>query len=378
MSKKNIRRKKDVEVEQYDILQLDEKIRKMIQEESKQIEAYKKRLDEIEDILNKNSGIIPLAYRLRKELENEQKELKNKIIDIENNNMLAEYVCISQKIISEYLQLIMVPVKVSFFSKSKENTETDEKKGDLLDQFLEIAKKYVPIRAHKKESIRKISCTCGNNNSNEFKQTEDFLICEDCGLEKMMYTIQTNFKDIDRVNMSQKYKYKRKVHFRDTVNQYQGKQNKKFSPKMYKDVDEWFEKHNLLVDSEIFYEKHKNITKEHLSMALTETGHNKHYEDINLIFNYFTGIACPDISDVENDLFDDFDKVVDIYESLDGIDRTNFLNNQYILYQLLRRRKVKVKESDFDILKTRDRLIEHDSIFERICIHLEWSFSSTT
>lgn len=377
-SKKNARKKKDVEVENYDILQLDEKIKKMIQEETKKLQTYKDRYKEVEHKLLENSkDIFPLPYKYRKELEEEKIELEKKISDIETNNMFAEYICISQKIIAEYLQLIMVPVKVSFFSKVKED-DTSEQKVDLLDKFLDIAKKYVPIKTYKKEIVKKLSCECGNNNPNEFHQTDDTLTCENCGCETTVYTIQTNFKDIDRVNMSQKYKYKRRVHFRDTSNQYQGKQNKKFSAKMYTDVDEWFEKQNLLVEGKTFHEKHKNITKEHLSMALTETKHNKHYEDINLIFNYFTGIPCPDISEVEAELFEDFDKVADVYETLDNIDRTNFLNGQYVLYQLLRRRKVKVKESDFDILKTRDRLIEHDSIFSRICEILEWSFTSTT
>ncbi len=390
-SKKNARKKKDVEVENYDILQLDEKIKKMIQEETKKLDVYKERYKDIEDKLLENTkGIIPIPYKYKKELEEEINELDKKISDIETNNMFAEYICISQKIITEYLQLVMVPVKVSFFSKVKDDN-TSEQKGDLLDKFLDIAKKYVPIKTYKKETAKKLSCCCGNNNPNEFQQTDDTLTCENCGTETPLYTIQTNFKDIDRVNLAQKYKYKRKVHFRDTVNQYQGKQNKKFNPAMYTDVDDWFQRHNLLSivkvpkgetwsDTRIFHEKHKNITKEHLSMALTETKHNKHYEDINLIYNYFTGIPCPDISDIEAELYEDFDKVAEVYETLDDsdvADRVNFLNGQYVLYQLLRRRGRKVRESDFDLLKTRERRIEHDTIFEKIALLLEWTFEST-
>ena len=36
-----------------------------------------------------------------------------------------------------------------------------------------------------------------------------------------------------------------------------------------------------------------------------------------------------------------------------------------------------VKESDFDILKTRERLVEHDEIYQKICMKLEWTFIPT-
>lgn len=50
MSKK-VRKKKELENETYDILQLDEKIKKLIQEETKKIDQYKKRIDEIQETL---------------------------------------------------------------------------------------------------------------------------------------------------------------------------------------------------------------------------------------------------------------------------------------------------------------------------------------
>ena len=108
-------------------------------------------------------------------------------------------------------------------------------------------------------------------------------------------------------------------------------------------------------------------------MALSETDHNLHYEDINLLHYQFTGIPCPDISHVRNEIFEDFDKVISIYETMD-VDRINSLNGQYILYQLLRRRKVKVNENDFSMLKTRERLLEYDAIYSSICLKLEWNF----
>ena len=369
MSKK-VRKKKDVENEKYDILQLDEKIKRLIQDEAKNIDKYKNRMEEITKLLSDKS----LPYRKKKEIEEEKKVLDTKIKDLETNNMFSEYICISQKIISEYMQLLLVPVNISFFGKKKESSDVDEKKEDLLEKFLDIAKKYIPIKTYKKEIKKKTSCECGN--SSDFTYTENTITCEVCGIETSIYTIQTNFKDIDRVNLSQKYKYSKRVYFRDTVNRYEGKQNKKIDKKVYDDTENWFVKHNLLVAGETFHEKHSKITKDHLYMALSETGHNLHYEDINLLHNQFTGIPCPDISHVRNEIFEDFDKVMSVYETMD-VDRVNSLNSQYILYQLLRRRKVKVNVNDFGMLKTRERLLEYDEIFKQIAASLEFTFSAT-
>lgn len=368
MSKK-VRKKKEVENEKYDILQLDEKIKKLIQEETKNIDKYRERLEIVSNLIKTTH-----QYRERKQLEDEKRSLEKKISDIETNNMFAEYVCISHKIISEYMQLLMVPVNISFFGKKKENVDMCDRKESLLEKFLDIAKKYIPIKTYKREIKKKLVCDCGN--AVDFTHTENTITCEVCGIETKVYTIQTNFKDIDRVNLSQKYKYSKRVYFRDTVNRYEGKQNKKIDKKVYDDVENWFIKHNLLIDGDNFHQKHSKITKDHMYMALSETGHNLHYEDINLLHNQFTGIPCPDISHIRNELFEDFDKVMAVYDTLD-VDRVNSLNSQYILYQLLRRRKVKVNENDFGMLKTRDRLIDYDEIFQQLCLRLEWTFTPT-
>lgn len=369
MSKK-VRKKKEVENEKYDILQLDEKIKRSIQEETKKLDDYKEKLRDIKENLYNQS----LQYRKRKELDQEKLTLEKKIRDLESNNMFSEYICISQKLIKEYMQLLSIPVNISFFVKKKESSDTDDKKDDLLEKFLDIAKKYIPIKTFKKEFQKKLICECGN--TSDFTHSENTVTCEVCGIENNTYTIQTNFKDIDRVNLSQKYKYSKRVYFRDTVNRYEGKQNKKINKKVYDNVEVWLEKHNLLVHGENFHEKHSKISKDHIYMALSETGHNLHYEDINLLHNQFTGCPCPDISSVRNELFEDFDKVMAIYETLD-VDRVNSLNSQYILYQLLRRRKIKVKEEDFGMLKTRDRLIDYDEIYSKIANILEWNFLPT-
>jgi|LakMenEpi03Aug12_release.lakeMendotaPanAssembly.Ray.scaffolds.fasta_scaffold320222_1 hypothetical protein len=382
LKKRDTRDNKDIgeQSEQFDIFHIDDKIKKNIKNESKRIIHYKQELENLINLYLNYQKETNISDKKKKELINKIELLKQKINDIENDISLAEYICVSTPILEKYKKLIQTPVKVSFFNTSnkKENTinNMENDKYELLDEFYDIARKYIHIKSYKKETTQKYICCCGNQNN--YTETHNKIICNECSNVHSIQSIQTSFKDIDRVNLSQKYKYKKKVHFRDTVNQYQGKQNKRINPDIFLILEEQFKIHNLVnLDGKNNSDKYTNITKEHIYMFLFETNNSNYYEDINMIHTYFTGIPCPDISNVEYLLYEDFDKVVDAYESLEDIDRIHFLNGQYILYQLLRRRKVKVKESDFDILKTRERLVEHDEIYQKICMKLEWTFLPT-
>lgn len=386
------RKKKVYDENRIDISYLDKKIKSEIENEKKLLPKYKKDLCQKETNIHKES-----KYRIRKIQESEIKELKNKISEIENNTILAEYVYLSNKIIDKYTSLNEIPVSVNFFngsnSKKQKNEDPNEnEKEKLLNEYIEIASNYTNIPITKKQKIDTIICNCGHTN---IYKNSCLMKCEECGEEQLIQinqfsvegneniqqgeeTVCTNYKDIDRVNLSQKYKYKRKVHFRDTVNQYQGKQNKRIDQKVYDDLEKEFINHKLVIENETcFHKRHSKLTKEHIQMFLSETNHNNHYEDLQLIHNYFTGIPCPDLSHIEESLYEDFDKVVEAFTKLENLDRLNFLNGSYILYQLLRRQNFKVSEYEFDFLKTRERKLIHDELFARICVELEWNMHQT-
>ncbi len=335
-----------------DILLIDKDVKQFIQNEKKNIGKYRKQLEKKHDL-----------------------ELESKIEDIESGAMYAEYILLTEKLLIEYNLLVNIHVNVSFFEKKVEKVE-NKRITEIVNEFLDIAKKYIPINSYKTEKPSSLKCECGNTVN--FIYSDNTIYCEKCSIEIQTLSSVSSFKDIYRVNITQKYKYQRKVHFRDTVNQYQGKQNKKTTDEeLNKTLELEFEKMGLLTKSNNWHESHSIITKDIIYIVLNQTGNNKRYEDINYIHNYFTGISCPDISHLEPQLFKDFDKVVEAYDSLPSEiinTRTNFLNSKYVLYQLLRIHNYKVNKEDFDTLKTRERLVEHDNIWLEICKKLEFPF----
>jgi hypothetical protein len=175
--------------------------------------------------------------------------------------------------------------------------------------------------------------------------------------------------------------YERKGHFKDGINQFQGKQNVTIDKKVYEDLEDQFKKNGLLTDSDIQQQKYKNITKDQITLFLKLTGHVKHYEDVVLIYHKMTGKSVPVIDpELEMKLMQDFEKVSDTYDKLfkikGKINRKSFINKHYILYQLLRKHKYECSINDFNILKTTERQLFHDDIVRQIFENLEWNFSS--
>ena len=117
-----------------------------------------------------------------------------------------------------------------------------------------------------------------------------------------------------------------------------------------------------------------DITKNHILLFLKELGYSNHYENVHLIHYIFTTKKPDDISYIEDQLLDDFDALTDLYDKqFKHINRKNFINTQYVLYQLLTRHKHVCKKEEFIILKTIDRKFFHDEICKILFEQLGWN-----
>ena len=249
-------------------------------------------------------------------------------------------------------------------------------KKSLIKAYLEVARKYIDITTEGKTKPHNVTCNNCHNKKDFDIITKNTYVCMNCFAQQTIMKHNSSYNDIDRVNISSKYMYDRKVHFRDCVKQYQGKQNCTIAPNVYADLEDQFGRHHLLEgspDSPIQV-RFKNITKNHILMFLKELGHSNHYENVHLIHYTFTGIKPDDISHLESQLLDDFDALTELYDrKFKHINRKNFINTQYVLYQLLLRHKHPCKKEEFIILKTIDRKLFHDEVCQELFNHLGWN-----
>ncbi len=356
-------------------------------------------------ITNEKDLIINLEYSpIKKKIEEytfrEYKNMCDFILEIhthitELDIKETSYVCLSADILNKHKDYLDKPQTSTFMGKNKQSIDKNMndnilkyhtllenmKENNLminyqkLDYYLkkfkivgytlfnpfELKTIQTSYKQAKKNNKKNYYCEC-------FEKGEDSngnVVCKNCGSMFNDIEESINYHDYSRVNIVQKYHYEKRCHFRDTINQFQGKQNKYIPQKVYDDITYMIKMHGLSIDK---------ITLHHISMFLTETKNSKFYEDKQLIYSTIVGKEKPDISKYEKGLYEDFDKLVTVFLKIKG-ERKNFLNAHYILKQLLLRQGVRLPEDALNSLKTPARLREHDQIYERCCDILGWNFT---
>jgi len=353
-----------------DILSIDTNIRKNFEDEILKLPDHEEKLQEIEESL-KNEN---LRRRIRLSLEKARSELLEYIDDLKTQRNYHFYIMETVTYIEQYKEILKTPVKVSFMGKL---VKKDKEKNNIIELYLESATKYVNLE-FENDKLQQVTCpNCSNKKDFDVIENNTY-ICTKCYARQTVMKHNSSYTDIDRVNISSKYTYDRKVHFRDCINQYQGKQNSTIHQKIYDDLEIQFARHHLLNEGEGISKEVKfaNVTKNHVLIFLKELGYSKHYENVHLIHYNFTEIKPDDISYLEEQLLDDFDVLTDLYDKkYKYIERKNFINTQYVLFQLLRRHKHPCKKEEFIILKTIDRKFFHDEICKDLFEELGWNHS---
>lgn len=378
-------------IEDVDILKLDKQMRLYFKEEKEKLDFYKEEMNKLLNIYNDNN----IRNHIKKKLRNDIDKLNNKIKWIDNDTKRNFYIIDTVDKVKSYKKILQTPIKISFSGENKETEKINKEKRKIKLQFLKEFKKYIestdfeyelPLSSSSSlislKSKNEEQIVCSNcNNKKQFETNDNEIVCLLCGVQITVFNNSTSYADSERVNITAKYTYDRKIHFRDCIKQYQGKQNCTIPKIIYDEITEEFRKHHLLSPNDSKQLRFRNINKQHIMLFLKELGYAKHYENCTLIHYNLTGIKPDDISHLENKLMDDFDRLVCIYDKIYKrgietiIDRRNFINTQYVLYQLLLRHKHKCSKDSFSILKTIDRISFHDEVCMKLFGILGWNYT---
>jgi len=354
--------------DQLDILVIDNKIRNNFITQLENINIYQERLLDIEETL-KNSE---LSSKKVSNLNLTHSSLVKYIDDIKNEIEYNFYIIKTIDFIEEYKKILNQPIKISFLGKP---CKINKEKEKIIESYMNIAHKYIKLETEKDPKNIIICKNCPNKKDFDILDSNIY-ICNNCYAQQIILKHNSSYNDIDRINISSKYMYDRKVHFRDCIKQYQGKQNSTIPNKIYRDLTTELNNHHLLLGNEGDDKllRFKNVTKNHILLFLKDLGYSSHYENVHLIHHNLTGIKANDISHLEDKLLDDFDILTDLYDKkFKDINRKNFINTQYVLYQLLCRHKYPCKKEEFIVLKTIDRKFFHDEICKTLFEFLGWN-----
>jgi hypothetical protein len=350
------------------ILTIDEKIRNELT--SINSDRIKTLSDRLNSVISNPKNIDNSQL---KQLKNEYDRLQTSSSKLKQN--LNFYVSETLGMTEQYKNILKIPKQINFMGKSIDpNNET---KNKLILDYMKIASKYTTVENFKIQ--RNVKCS-NCSHILEYDIIEDNTqICNMCASEQAMFSQFSSYTDSTRVNISSKYLYDRKTHFRECIAQYHGKQNITIPVKVYDDLDKQFVFHGLLIGDEKTSksEKYANVTRKTVMTFLKELGYPKQYENLNLIHSVITDTKLDDIDYLNEQILLDFDILSELYDKRSNdTTRKNFINTQYVLFQLLRRHGHSCDKEDFTNLKTVDRKFFHENIIKNLFEELKWNYTS--
>jgi len=199
-------------------------------------------------------------------------------------------------------------------------------------------------------------------------EDEGILVCNNCS-RSIPYLIENekpSYKEPPKEVCF--YAYKRINHFKEILAQFQGKETTQIPPDVIENIKIQIKKERIHINQ---------ITNQKTKEILKKLGYNKYYEHIPFIKDKL-GIKPPIMSpELEETLCNLFIELQAPYSKFCPDDRVNFLNYYYTAYKLCELLGEEQYLQDFPMLKDREKRIEQDVIWRKICEELDWEFIPT-
>jgi len=362
---------------------LDNKHKELLNEFSKdednkipELKLKRKELNEKLEIEGKNMNIEQKMniYDEITEINNVIKELKQKKKKyfLDNANLIFDYFenkkNISNGLISNTISN-KNKILNSFFkieqndfldkqTQAKNNNIVQKYLSNIDDNFLDINSFVYPTDicqiCHKGELIP--------------IEEEGILICNSCfrSIPYLLENEKPSYKEPPKEVCF--YAYKRINHFKEILAQFQGKETTQIPPEVIEDIKMQIKKERIELNQ---------ITNLKTKEILKKLGYNKYYEHIPFIKDKL-GIKPPVMSpELEETLCNLFIELQAPYSKYCPDDRVNFLNYYYTAYKLCELLGETQYLDSFPMLKDKEKRIEQDAIWKKICEELDWEFIHT-
>jgi hypothetical protein len=334
------------------------------------IPKLKNEKKELKNILTKEKNIekkldiIDRIKKIKQEILKLEKQQKNYYLN--NSDTIFEYFENKKNI---HLDNNNKSNKLnSFFKINNDNQEQNKisNNANLVTKYLSsIDEKYIDINNYTTSNN-----LCSHCNIGELIYVEDdgVLICNNCYTNTpfLIDNDKPSFKDPPKEICF--YAYKRINHFREILAQFQAKESTQIPDKVISDLKSQIKKERIEL-----YQLTNSKTKE----ILKKLGYNKYYEHIPFIKDII-GIKPPLMTpELEETLCNLFLEIQEPYSKFCPDERVNFLNYYYTIYKLCELLEQRQFLPYFPMLKDRDKRVEQDSIWKKICGELNWQFIPT-
>jgi hypothetical protein len=309
-----------------------------------------------------------------KEISEEIKILKNKKNDyfLENSKYIFEYFenkkninnLENNKNITSKNQMLFDFFKIQNNNEDKDITKNRNK--NIVQKYLSnIDESFIDMN-----SFIRTTDICQNCFKGELIPLDDegVLICNTCAVNIpfLIENEKPSYKEPPKEVCF--YAYKKINHFKEILAQFQGKETTQIPDDVIEQIQNQIKKERIELQ-QLTHHKTKEILK--------KLGFNKYYEHIAFIKNKL-GFKPPVFSpELEETLCNLFMEIQSPYSKTCPDYRVNFLNYYYVLYKFCELLGEEQYLDDIPLLKDREKLIEQDETWKKMCLILNWEFKPT-
>ena len=242
-------------------------------------------------------------------------------------------------------------------------TEKKTNRADLLEDYMHITDNS--FISKKKLLNTKICSKC--NIEMTLIQSEAIVVCTKCGSTEFILVDSEKPSFREPVPENSYFAYKRINHFNEWLAQFQAKESTEIPEKVYDLIKIELKKCRIT--------NYKELTSVKIRAILKKLKLNKYYEHIAHIINKLNGVPPPTINrETEEKLRSLFKQIQGPFEECCPPNRKNFLSYSYVLHKFTELLHLHQYKNHFKLLKSREKLLQQDKIWNCICNKLGWEF----
>lgn len=340
-------------------------------QKEQKLKALQEQLQQTESKLN-GQPLTVIEYKLT---HKSCQQIRQAITDIEQDSDKITYLTAVEPIIEAYSRIGPLAKTVAFtktvITQPTPRLPPNETRHQIIAEFLEIARKYIPLDVVRKIPKSQECPRCGRDIGGIALDGQGIRRCHDCGYEEANIIPAAYYKDSERVSSTNRTNYEDKENYIKSVQRYQGKQPNKLPAELFIELDAYFKAYGLPTGEDVrkmpFNPDGRTRGQTSLEMlwkALQERKYTEFYDDSNLITHLYWGWKLPDCSHLEDIILEDYTRTQAVFET-EPKERTSSLNTQYRLYQHLQARGFPCVPGDFKMIKG-ESLEYHNQICEKM------------
>lgn len=324
--------------------------------------------DQITEYMEIRDQILNIKNKI-KELKNEE---KNYLLD--NSKYIFDYFEQKKSISNNGVNINENKDTLNKFFKVKNlNANLNNERYSQSKKYLQEYWKNMKVGTLQYNEYIITSDKCSYCNEGELipQDEEGVLICNNSQCCKFITYIIDNNKPNNKEppNEVSYTAYIRLNHFKEILSQFQAKETTQIPEEVIDNIRARIKKERIVDTKELNYDKMREI--------LRKLGYNKYFEHIQYINSLF-GVKPPIMNEELHEtlcvLFIEIQKPWAIHCPPT---RTNFFNYTYTLHQLC----VLLDQTQYlpfiPMMKDREKQLEQDMIWKKVCNYLEWAYFPT-